>query len=363
MPETNSSASARSGSASDRALGTIVVGLFLLAVLAIAWYGGLADGGLVRYLGAAAAGVVLFVLMVMTARDAKPRRLALVLAVVLALLLLSRCGGAPGVRQAGPEPTPPWAGDPLPPAPPVKPPAPPAPPAPVAAPAPAPVPVPAPAPIPPPPPVVAKERPADPPPAPPREVDLTQFRWERFVWDQRTGGSWGWRRVADGVTRTWSIDTATNAANLVRLKRERAQRPGSWLEWSGNWGDGSSGTRLVLPTVAPGPEDFRRVEELAGKDPEAQFVWEPQADGQWAWRRLEQREQPPGGVRDSSTDAGDYRRLAAEHARIPGSSLEWSGSWHDGMSGWRLLLPADAEVTPAAIVPRGQTLRGADAGR
>jgi hypothetical protein len=206
--------------------------------------------------------------------------------------------------------------------------------------------------------VVAKERPPEPPPAPPREVDLTQFRWERFVWDRRNGGSWGWRRVPDGVTRTWSIDTARNAANLVRLKRERELRPGSWLEWSGNWGDGSSGTRLVLPTVVPGPEDFRRVEALADQDSEAQFVWEPQADGAWGWRKLEQREQPPGGTRDSSTDAGDYRRLVAERARIPGATLEWAGRWSDGTSGWHLLLPADAGVAPAASVPRDQTLRG-----
>lgn len=329
MPKPTSSASSRSGSASDRALGTIVLVLFLLAVGAIAWYRGFADGALVRYIGAAVVGAILFVVMVMITRDAKPRRLAVALAILIVLLLLGRCGGPATARGTGPEPTPPWAGDPVPPV------------------------VPAPKP----PPVVAKERPAEPLPSPSRAVDLTQFMWERFVWDPQTGGSWGWRQVPYEVRRTWSIDAARNAPNLIRLKRERDARPGSRLEWSGSWADGSSGTRLFLPTVEPSADDFKRVEDMAKKDADAQFVWEVQADGVWGWRKLDQREQSPGGVRDSSTDAGDFQRLKAEQARVPGSTLEWSGHWSDGGSGWRLVLPPGAAAPIAPTVPRGQALR------
>ena len=56
MPKPTPSVSSRSGSASDRALGTIVLVLFFLGVVAIAWYRGIADGALVRYVGAAALG-------------------------------------------------------------------------------------------------------------------------------------------------------------------------------------------------------------------------------------------------------------------------------------------------------------------
>lgn len=348
-----SSAGPRSGTASDRTLGAIVLALFLLVLAAIAWYRGLSGGGLVSYLATAAAGVALFVVMVAVARDAKPRRLAVLLALLLILLLLSRCGAPSPARPSAPEPTPPWAGDPVPPPAPPKPEPPPAP-------APVPPPQPPPAPVPEPPPPVAKERPPEPPPAPapppPRVVDYTQILWERFVWDPRSGGSWGWRQVSNDVWRGWSIDTARNAPNLVRLKRERAERPGSRLEWCWRWPDGSSGTRLILPTVVPDAEAFKRLEELRKQHAEAQFVWEPQADGAWDWRRLEQRETPPGGVRDGSTESEDYRRLAGEQARIPGSTLEWSGHWSDGSSGWRLLLPPGRTAPPGPTVPRDQVL-------
>lgn len=357
MTEPTSFPSPRSGSSSDRALGAIVLVLFLLAVAAIAWYRGISDGALVRYLGAAVLGAILFTVMVMTARDAKPRRLAVLLVVLLILLLLSQCGGPSSARQGGPEPTLPWAGEQLPPV--VPPPAAKPVPAPVPSPEPTPIPVPvpvppAPEPIPLPPPVVAKERPPEPPPAPPAPppvVDLTQFLWERFVWDPKSGGSWGWRQTSVEVWRTWSIDTARNAPNLIRLKREAAARPGSRLEWCWRWPDGSSGTRLILPTTEPSADDFKRVEELAKQDPDAQFAWEIWADGNWAWRKLDQRESATGGVRDSSTASEDYRRLAAEQSRIPGSSLEWSG-----MSGWRLVLPPGKTAAPAPTVPRNQAI-------
>lgn len=354
MPEPIPSAMSRSGSASDRVLGTIVLVLFLLGVAAIAWYRGLADGAMLRYVGAAAVGAILFIVMVMTARDAMPRRLAVLLGILIILLLLSRCGGPATARGTGPEPTPPWAGDPVPPV--VPAPAP----KPVTPPAPAPVPAPAPAPQPPmplPPPVVAKERPPEPLSEPARVVDLTQFMWERFVWDPQTGGSWGRRQVPYEVRRTWSIDTARNAPNLIRLKRERDARPGSHLEWNGRWPDGSSGTRLFLPTVEPTADDFKKLEDMTKKDADMQFVWEIQVDGVWAWRKLDQREQPPGGVRDSSTDTGEYQRLKAEQARVPGSTLEWSGHWSDGGSGWRLVLPSGAAAPVSPTVPRGQALR------
>ena len=97
-------------------LATAIVLVLAGYLIAIAWYRGLGDGALVRYLGASALGAILFIVMVMTARDAKPRRMAVLLVIVLILLLLSRCGGANTARNSGPEPTLPWAGDPLPPA-------------------------------------------------------------------------------------------------------------------------------------------------------------------------------------------------------------------------------------------------------
>jgi hypothetical protein len=211
--------------------------------------------------------------------------------------------------------------------------------------------------VPPTPEPVAKPLPPPPPPEPAKE-DLSQMLWEQFVWDPRSmSGGWRWRRIPPAESRTYSTDTATNAANLKRLKSEQDRRAGSRIEWSGGWADGSSGTRLILATVEPGEKDWERLERLAKDAPEGvQFVWEPDETGAWSWKRTP-RDEDAGGLRDGATSSPDYQRLAAARARIPDATLEWLAHWPDGYSGWRLVVPAASREPIPATIPARMVIR------
>lgn len=182
--------------------------------------------------------------------------------------------------------------------------------------------------------------------------------WEQFVWDPRSkSGGWRWRHIPLAEAHTYSTDTANNAANLIRLKHERDKRAGSHIEWSGNWADGSSGTRLVLATVEPREKDWQRLDDLAKDAPEdVLFQWEPDDSGSWSWKRIA-REPWTSGLRDGATDSPDYQRLVAARARIPDSSLEWLAHWPDGFAGWRLVVPDSTKEPIPSTIPARQIIR------
>ncbi len=344
-------------STSARFLGTVVVLIFVLFLVIHGWYRATAGASVLGHVIAGAIGVAIYVAVVLRAASARPGRLTVILAVLVAILLISSCRNerTPVQPVAAPVVPPPPAPAPV---------AAPAPPAPVAPPVP-PAPVPEPVPAPPvAPPVVAvapepvRVAPPEPvqKPAPTPAFDDTQLLWERFVWSPHTGGRWCWREVAPEVWAKWSTDTAPTAPNLIRLRRERRERPGSELVWSWRWSDGSSGTRLILPTVEPTAADFKRLDDLHQADKAAEFVWEPQRTGSWGWRKLAAGESIPSRLRDGSTSTFEYKRLAAERARIPGATLEWRAQWSDGFSGWRIVVPSGQALSPSRTLPAGQVI-------
>ncbi len=325
-------------STSARFLGTVLVLIFVLFLLIHGWSCAAEGAWLIGHVIAGIIGVGVYMVVVLRAAIPRPGRLTVMLAVLVAILLISSC-------RDKPTPVDPVAVVPPPPAPV------PAPPVPV-------VPPPAPTPVDPPVTAVAPEPVKVTPPEPVRQpaFDDTQLLWERFVWSPRTGGRWCWREVAPEVWAKWSTDTAPTAPNLVRLRRERRERPGSELVWSCRWSDGSSGTRLILPTVEPTSDDFKRLDDLHQTDKTAEFVWEPQNTGTWGWRKLAAGESLPSRLRDSSTATFEYKRLVAERARIPGASLEWRAQWSDGFCGWRIVAPNGQVATPSRTMPAGQVI-------